>query len=636
MIKSVCTIASALALLVAALLPAVAQERILSFVSDVRVERNGDLFVTETIRVQAEGRDIRRGILRDFPTVYSRRDGMRVEVGFVVQSVTRDGAAESYGTERLQNGVRVRIGNADTLLTAGPHTYVISYRTTRQLGFFPSFDELYWNATGNGWTFAIDVAEARITLPENVPFRQSAFYTGPQGATGKDATVVEQAPGRIVFRTTRPLPPRNGLTVAAAWQKGVIAEPGASRRMAWWIWDNLPFVAAGVGLALLLAYYAFAWVKVGRDPRRGTVIPLFAAPKGMSAAAVRYVYRMAFDNRTFAAAILDLAVRRHLTFSDSGSVTRLDRKEGGGPLPSPERAMEAKLFGAKATLSLENTNHARVSSARAALQDGLAQAYRGLLFQPNTLWSVGGLAGWLVVMAAIAASLLLAGHAEYPEGFLVGMALAAIATALGTRFLLSGWRRDMKLPLLVISMLVAIGLAAAGLSIMHASVQSPLEVLPGLVPFGTAPLVVVAFPWLKAPTAEGRAIMDQIEGLKLYLGTAEEERLEYLTPPEKTPELFERFLPYAVALDVENTWAARFADVLAAAAIEAVAPWYLSDEDWRRDPGSFVDRLGSQLSETVAAASTAPGSSDGSGGSSGSSGGGSSGGGGGGGGGSGW
>src|SRR5215472_6512677 len=86
---------------------------------------------------------------------------------------------------------------------------VIRYRTNRQIGFFPNYDELYWNATGTGWTFAIDEAEARITLPEPVRFLQAAFYTGPQGAQGRDAMVAEQQPGRIVFRTTRPLPPKN-------------------------------------------------------------------------------------------------------------------------------------------------------------------------------------------------------------------------------------------------------------------------------------------------------------------------------------------------------------------------------------------------------------------------------------------
>jgi uncharacterized membrane protein len=105
--------------------------------------------------------------------------------------------------------------------------------------------------------------------------------------------------------------------------------------------------------------------------------------------------------------------------------------------------------------------------------------------------------------------------------------------------------------------------------------------------------------------------------------------------PEKTPELFERFLPYAVALDVQNVWAKRFAGVLAAAGATAAATaWYVGSRDWGNDPVSFADHVGSQLSQTISSASTAPGSSSSSGG--GSSGGGSSGGGGGGGGGSGW
>jgi hypothetical protein len=142
----------ALAGLLAAV-PGQAAERILLFVSDVRVERDASLSVTETIRVQAEGREIRRGILRDFPTDYRRRDGTRVQVGFEVLSVTRGGAAEPFATERLANGVRVRIGSADRLIGRGVHDYVIRYRATRQIGFFPDFDELYWNATGTGWTF---------------------------------------------------------------------------------------------------------------------------------------------------------------------------------------------------------------------------------------------------------------------------------------------------------------------------------------------------------------------------------------------------------------------------------------------------------------------------------------------------
>src|SRR6266568_2786524 len=153
-------------MLAAALTPGFAEERIERFVSEVAVQRNGDLIVTESIQVWAEGRQIRRGILRDFPTTYHRTDGSRVEVGFEVQSVMRDGQYEEFATERMANGVRIRVGSAGRSVNTGSHLYVIKYRTTRQIGFFQSYDELYWNATGTGWTFPIDVAEARITLPE--------------------------------------------------------------------------------------------------------------------------------------------------------------------------------------------------------------------------------------------------------------------------------------------------------------------------------------------------------------------------------------------------------------------------------------------------------------------------------------
>ena len=74
---------------------------------------------------------------------------------------------------------------------------------------------------------------------------------------------------------------------------------------------------------------------------------------------------------------------------------------------------------------------------------------------------------------------------------------------------------------------------------------------------------------LKAPTLSGRKIMDQIEGFKLYLSVAEKDRLNLLNPPEKTPALFEKYLPYALALDVENAWSEQFAEVLARAGTES-------------------------------------------------------------------
>jgi uncharacterized membrane protein YgcG len=626
--------AIALLLLLAALAPAAAAERILQFVSDAVVERNGDVSVTETIRVEAEGREIRRGILRDFPTIYTGRDGARVEVSFDVQSVTRDGAPESVVTEQLANGVRLRIGSADRVLTTGPHAYVIRYRTTRQIGFFADYDELYWNATGTGWTFTIEQAEARITLPERVPFRQSAFYTGPQGAQGKDAAVVEQQPGRIVFRTTRPLPPKSGLTVAAAWQKGVVEPPSSSQRASWWLNDNLAVPVAVAGLLLVLGFYLYAWLRVGRDPPRGTIIPLFGPPEGMSAAAVRFVEHEGFDPRCFTAAIIDLGVNGHLKISGAGKSTLIERRDGGKPMPSPERTMESRLFATRPSLLLDQANHEPLGKARQALQQGLSEAYLGKLFTNNFGWSGLGLVASVVLIVAVVMCVAATHGQDQAATLIVGMLIPTPFILGGAAMIYAGSRRERWGWLLVIAGIVlTVASPAIGLLVMLADARGFVDLVPAVAPFVLASFVGLAFRWLQAPTVAGRKVMDQIEGFRMYLGVAEEDRLEALNPLDKTPELFERFLPYAVALDVENTWAKRFAGVLAAAgATAAVGAWYVGHQNSSDDPIGFASHLGNELSQTIAAASTPPGSSNGGG----SSGGGSSGGGGGGGGGSGW
>jgi len=625
-------LAFAFVIAIAAAAPARAVERILLFVSDAQVQRNGDLIVTETIRVQAEGNQIRHGIFRDFPTTYPRPDGSRVVVGFDVQSVTRDGASESWTTESLSNGVRVRIGKADVTIPNGPHDYVIRYRTDRQIGFFADYDELYWNATGNGWPFAIDSAEARITLPQAVPFRQTALYTGPQGAKGRDAAIVAQSNGQIVFRTTRALPPNNGLTVAAAWQKGVVDAPTSSQQAQWWLTDNLPGVVAGSGLLAIVGFYAFAWLKFGRDPPRGTIIPLFGPPNNLSAAAVRFVERMGFDQRCFTAAIVDLGVHGHIRLSGDGSKTVIAHVKDGKPVGSPESSLAGKLFAGGDSLTLDQKNYKTIDAARDALRGGLAAAYDGPLFTDNYLWSGVGV---FLSGALMAAVLVLMGQ-TYDQDRLAPLLFAVLVPVLpilgGCFMIRAGRQRAFGGTWLVVfgAVLIAV-FVMFGFAAMAAFAPNVVSILPAVAAYILTPLAFLGFHWLQAPTEAGRKTMDQIEGFRQYLGVAEEDRLNALNPPEKTPQLFERFLPYAIALDVENRWAKRFAAVLAAAgAGAAVGTWYSGRYDPSRDPVGFANHLGGALSSTIASAASPPGSSSGSGG------GGFSGGGGGGGGGGGW
>lgn len=633
-------LALAIGLLVALSSGAWAEERITQFVSEVTVNADASLSVRETIIVNAEGSEIKRGIVRDFPTTYRDRGGQRVTVGFEVLSVSRDGKPEPFALEPLSNGTAIRIGVKDVFLEHGLHRYEITYRTTRQIGFFPDYDEIYWNVTGNGWTLPIDEARVLIRLPSGASIRQHAEYTGPQGST-ENASRVIRAEGPIFdAETTQRLSPREGFTVAVAWQKGLVAPPSDSQKWGWWISDNGGYAALGLGLVLSLLYFLIAWSKVGRDPEKGTIVPLFSPPKGLGPAGVRYVTRYGFDDKGFAAALVGLAVKGGLKIADdddSFTVTKL-----AGPNGAAFTASEQALYAALPSGStvLRQSNHRVVGNARQSLGRALKAEYDGTVFLRNLGWFAVGLA--ISVICLIIGALLLPG-AEGVAGLfgmlwlggwwggIVAVGWASLKGVLAARGL---WRKISSLfGLLFLVPFVGAGIIAPATILFQGEFSPALYVL-----LGTAAVLgvinVIFYQLLRAPTEMGQKLLDQIEGFRLYLSTAEEERLKVLHPPEKTPELFERYLPYALALDCENEWNAKFAAVLAAAAAAgaAAAPAWYSGRHWGSGMGGgFTDSLGRGLAASAAAASTAPPSR-----SSGSGGGGSSGGGGGGGGGSGW
>jgi uncharacterized membrane protein YgcG len=625
---------AALLLLIAAV-PAAAEERIARFVSEVQVNADASLDATETVDVVAENVRINRGIFRDFPTRYESRRGGRTRVGFTFLGATRDGQPEPARTEAAKNGVRIRIGNPDVTLPPGEYRYVIRYRTTRQLGRFEGHDELYWNATGNGWVFPIDVAEARIRLPRDVNIGQRAAYTGEQGATERDVAVVHEGPGTITWRTTRPLAPYEGLTVAAAFPKGVVAEANGSMRARWWLADHGPPIVGALGLLALALFYFTAWKKAGRNPRPGTVVPIFAPPNELSPAAMRYVTKMGLDDRAFAAALVDMGVKGHLRMEEedggwlSKDKIRLHRTTGDAALSSEEQsAFEAMLAG-EPSIVMEQKNHAYFSAAKQALGKGFKARFEGKAFNRNWGWAIAGLLLWLAAIWLSAAAVLAA--TDGADLWPIGVALGAAVTAGLFAVLVQQSQAVGKC--LFAGLAFVFGAIALGTGMpVLAQAFTTGWLLPMAIPGVAIVLVVSGFFWMAAPTREGRAMLDRIAGFKQYLSITEGERLDRMNPPKDTPELFERYLPYAIALGVENRWADRFSDKLAAAAAQGQSGfgWYAGSNSPWNDTGSFVDSVGSSLAGSVSSASAAPGSSSGSGG------GGSSGGGGGGGGGGGW
>lgn len=541
------------------------QEEILAYHTHIEVEESGDLLIEEQITVRAAGYQIRRGIYRTFPTRYKDKVGNNYRVGFEVLAVLRDGKSEKYHIKNQLNGKIIYIGDENNYLTPGQYTYTLKYRTSRQLGFFEDYDELYYNAIGGDWSFNIQQGSVTVELPETAQVDKLVAYSGSYGSSDCHCKFDKQG-NKAYFKLTQMLYPYEQFTIALSWQKGVVKQPSRSEIILLFIQDNFHLIGILIGLvAVFWAYYS-KWKKVGVDPPKGVIIPLFDPPSNFSPAQISYLHQMGFTQRAITAAIVNMAVQGYLTIKQESGDYRLIKNKNGKAwqLSSEEAAIANTLLGSRDNIKLDNTNHTIFSNMRTKVQQNLKQKLKPTFLVFN-------------------------------------------AKALHTGLLISG-----------IVMVFSILLAP-----FYISIVLGIILLSGALVFNYL---------MKSPTEKGRAIMDEIEGFKMYINTAEKRQLDSIEEPELTPERFEALLPYAIALGVENKWGKRFENVLKTAMQdqEYNPVWYTGAKYTAFNATSFTNSVGRSFSSAISSSATPPGSS------SGSSGGGFSGGGGGGGGGGGW
>ena len=563
----------ALALVLIAL-PVAAEEAINDYRVDINVETDGDIIVTETLNVMVEGYAIKRGIFRDLPRYYAdEATGGKLPYVYKVLSVRRDGRKEPYSTNSVDNAWRIMIGDEDIYLTHEPHIYEIRYRVKNQVRYFDDHDEVYWNVTGNDWQFAIDAAQARITLPEGARITSQDGYTGPQGEAGRDYAYMRDGDTHI-FTTTRKLWAGEGLTVALGIEKGVIDPPSAAdARMIWW----QRYGAIGVLGVTLLGVFAFlyrSWKKVGVDPPKGPVFARYAPPENYSPAAVHHIYNRGFKGHgALIATLVNLGIHRHIKIDASEKKSTILTSEIDNPERSEvrpvEQLLEDQLFDSTGQITMGEKYNAGFTSAYQAFRKAVSEDFGQSYFKRNLGYTI--------------AAIVLTGGA---------LIFALVQT--------STW------------------------TVWHTALIIGLAVINGLFMY-----------LMPAPTRIGQSVRTEIEGFKLYLETAEKLQLNSVevgsdAPPPMTTERYEAFLPYAIALDVEEPWSKHFEKLLPHEA-EAYSPaWGYYGAGRMNSLADMNKSMVSSISSGVT--SSMPQSSS----SSGSGGGGFSGGGGGGGGGGGW
>jgi uncharacterized membrane protein YgcG len=563
-----------LAALAFLLAPAIAaEESITRFDVTIEVQKNADVIVTERIAVVAEGVEIRRGIFRDLP-LYYESDGARLPYRYSVLEVMRDGQREPYETETDGNAFRIRIGREDVFLDRGPHQYEIRYRVRNQVRYFDDHDEIYWNATGNYWVFPIRAARASVVLPPGADVLETVAYTGSLGGRGSDYSYSDRGDTHV-FETTRPMAPREGLTVSVSIAKGAIDPPSAAdEAWLWWQRHGSLTILGGSFLALLW-FFLRSFDRVGRDPPKGPVFPLYEPPRGYSPAAVHHIYyRGLRQHQALIATLMNLAVKGRMEIDTTDSkVTELTATPGkgasGAGFTAEDAALERSIFLGQTRKSIGAKYDASFTGAYSAFRKALSNKYGAAYFRWNAFYTILGL-----VLTA------------------VGMAAAIKMATMWTPWHTAG----------------VLGLAGLNLSFLY------------LMP---------------APTPKGQQVRTEIEGFRLYLETAEKLQLNAVevggkAPPPMSKERYEMFLPYAVALGVERPWTRHFERLLPKEAEGYRPGWTHFSSSGGRSLSSLNSALVASMATGVSSALPQSSSSSGGGG------GGSSGGGGGGGGGGGW
>ncbi|VVC75018.1 hypothetical protein AQUSIP_02930 [Aquicella siphonis] len=610
-----------------------ASEKIYDFVSHVLVNPDASIDITEFISVYANRNRIVHGIVRRLPTRYTDSYGITRHTQYNIQEILKNKNPSVYHVQKSNNELDIYIGERNTILPSGDYVYTIRYHVNNAVNFLRDGDEIYWNITGNGWDFTIDRAQAVIQLPAQAKISHYAAYTGAKGEKGQNFTVSQTADNEITFTTTKPLLPGEGFTVAAAWQKGIVQQPQGMTGLLMQF-QNAEWLIIGLTIAVFI-YYFSVWHAYGRDLEKGTIVPLFEPPEGLTPEALRYIERMGFDNKTFSAAIVNMAASGYLSIDNQDNNFELKLTASvNRPLPDEEQALAQKLFSSGSSFQISQTNHDTIRKARSELNRILRANYQDKYFLTNRKYLAGG---WIMTALAFLSAILFSddpANAGFAVFWLSGW------TA-GCAFLLWQAFNAIRLAYITRSWLKTTGAVFMALFALPFLLGEVLGIyaLGGAIPIFTIPMLfllvvlnILFWNILKAPTRDGRRLMDKIEGFKLFFKTTEKYRLQQMSAPQKTPELYEKYLPYAIALDVENEWSAQFNDILRQSGIEPAGyhPGWYSGPAWStRNVAALPVFLGAGLASSLAAASVSSSSSA-------SGGGGSSGGGGGGGGGGGW
>jgi hypothetical protein len=482
----------------------------------------GQLKVIEKITAEFPSYDQNHGLLRAVPQKYLDKS-----LHLNIVSVS-DGNANNldYATYTQNNNLVLKIGNKDRYVH-GTQSYTITYTLNNIIRFFDDHDEFYWNINGVEWPQQIEKLSGRIHMPSEVAaslLPERYCYTGSQGSQNSNCTFTE---AKNNSETTLTLDVPKGLMPYQTATFVIGFTEGTFKPLQMTFWESYGEAIMLVGalitvtiLPILTFIILFSkWRKFGRDPKgRGTIIPEYQAPKGLSVLACSAIYEQSLPNKAVSAQIIDLAIKGYIRINETEAKQLLGKskkysltllKSAGDELSDDQKSLIRGIFGAKnvgdtVTMDdLKSSFYKRIQEISSSLMDSLTiNGY--FVKNPQKVRGIYIISGILLLVAGVFTVMFIVGI-----GFIISAVLCFIFAAI-----------------------------------------------------------------MPARTQSGLAAKEHLDGLKLYISTAEKERFEYLQSvkgAERIPikdsdtinkiKLFESLLPFAIIFGMEKSWSKQFESI---------------------------------------------------------------------------
>ena len=529
--------------------------RVEKFDSKIVVSPKGAIDVTETIQVQFIGSW--NGLYREIPVEYVTPQGLNYTLFLNVKRVRdENGNSLKFETSRERHYRKLKIyvpGARDT-----QKTLAIEYTVSDALRFFEDHDELYWNVTGDEWDVPLQAVSARVVLPEGTTGIRVNVFTGAYRSRAQDADF-EIVGNGVEVRTRQKLGYHEGLTIAVAFDKGFVHEPTALDQASLFLRSNWP-----LGLPVIVFVIMFyLWWTQGRDPRLRPIAAQYEPPDQLTPGEVGTLVDNSADMRDITSSIVDLAVRGYLVIEEhqKDRMLGLVHDKDYNFILKKDRAEWAKL-----------KPHEQVL-LNGIFSSGTVDETVSMSSLENRFYT--SLPG---IKNSIFASLVTHGYyRRRPDS--VRAAYLGIGVVIGV---LSIW----------VGSAVASSLGMAPLTFIIAGVASAI--------------VICAFGWfMPVHTEQGTRALEGVLGFEDFLNHVESDRFNRMI---KTPQMFEKFLPYAMALGVEKNWSKAFQGIMT-----QPPGWYRGSYGPNFYPMMFTSDLNTMSSHASSVMASAPRSSGGSG-----------------------